>query len=431
MNFYDYLKLESNLESLQDYHLLETEMAKYKTLNHSNIQWEIVYELSLEILQSHSLDMKFCLYLTLACIQLNNEEKFGVLLEFLKYAKEFLWQENTTTISKKQKEAQKKKLKNIIITFTEAGNSHLNIASHIDNFNNLLIDFENLLSCQFTRFEKQQNNKVDKSIPSEFSLHKSRQATDANTLDDRGYRDYYQQLACTILENDIDNINAYALLLEAMWGRIKTLPIHDNFLTQIRKPDKQLVDFLLTNKNSELEYIQHFIKNLSLNPFWLEGLKIFCEFLEKHNRIEAKNIISISVNHFINKFYENIIKLKFENGELFCKEEILNYFLEKNSQPSQQVEPPKETNPKNNKKIKKDFEKIFADINEKNNGDSIFHNINILREMAKTFEEKGMQKNAEVIYTQLINIMEQTPLKDYLLEDYMKAKEKTNRVQLS
>ncbi|HEH5419047.1 TPA: hypothetical protein SHC97_001696, partial [Campylobacter coli] len=100
-------------------------------------------------------------------------------------------------------------------------------------------------------------------------------------------------------------------------------------------------------------------------------------------------------------------------------------------QPSQQVEPPKETNPKNNKKIKKDFEKIFADINEKNNGDSIFHNINILREMAKTFEEKGMQKNAEVIYTQLINIMEQTPLKDYLLEDYMKAKEKTNRVQLS
>ncbi|OCR06435.1 hypothetical protein BA185_07140 [Helicobacter pullorum] len=406
-------------------------MAKYKTLNHSNIQWEIVYELSLEILQSHSLDMKFCLYLTLACIQLNNEEKFGVLLEFLKYAKEFLWQENTTTISKKQKEAQKKKLKNIIITFTEAGNSHLNIASHIDNFNNLLIDFENLLSCQFTRFEKQQNNKVDKSIPSEFSLHKSRQATDANTLDDRGYRDYYQQLACTILENDIDNINAYALLLEAMWGRIKTLPIHDNFLTQIRKPDKQLVDFLLTNKNSELEYIQHFIKNLSLNPFWLEGLKIFCEFLEKHNRIEAKNIISISVNHFINKFYENIIKLKFENGELFCKEEILNYFLEKNSQPSQQVEPPKETNPKNNKKIKKDFEKIFADINEKNNGDSIFHNINILREMAKTFEEKGMQKNAEVIYTQLINIMEQTPLKDYLLEDYMKAKEKTNRVQLS
>ncbi|KPH54695.1 type VI secretion system domain-containing protein [Helicobacter pullorum] len=431
MNFYDYLKLESNLESLQDYHLLEAEMAKYKTLNHSNIQWEIVYELSLEILQSHSLDMKFCLYLTLACIQLNNEEKFGALLEFLKYAKEFLWQENTTTISKKQKEAQKKKLKNIIITFTEAGNSHLNIASHIDNFNNLLIDFENLLSCQFTRFEKQQNNKVDKSIPSEFSLHKSRQATDANTLDDRGYRDYYQQLACTILENDIDNINAYALLLEAMWGRIKTLPIHDNFLTQIRKPDKQLVDFLLTNKNSELEYIQHFIKNLSLNPFWLEGLKIFCEFLEKHNRIEAKNIISISVNHFINKFYENIIKLKFENGELFCKEEILNYFLEKNSQPSQQVEPPKETNPKNNKKIKKDFEKIFADINEKNNGDSIFHNINILREMAKTFEEKGMQKNAEVIYTQLINIMEQTPLKDYLLEDYMKAKEKTNRVQLS
>lgn len=431
MNFYDYLKLESNLESLQDYHLLEAEMAKYKTLNHSNIQWEIVYELSLEILQSHSLDMKFCLYLTLACIQLNNEEKFGVLLEFLKYAKEFLWQENTTTISKKEKEAQKKKLKNIIITFTEAGNSHLNIASHIDNFNNLLIDFENLLSCQFTRFEKQQNNKVDKSIPSEFSLHKSRQATDANTLDDRGYRDYYQQLACTILENDIDNINAYALLLEAMWGRIKTLPIHDNFLTQIRKPDKQLVDFLLTNKNSELEYIQHFIKNLSLNPFWLEGLKIFCEFLEKHNRIEAKNIISISVNHFINKFYENIIKLKFENGELFCKEEILNYFLEKNSQPSQQVEPPKETNPKNNKKIKKDFEKIFADINEKNNGDSIFHNINILREMAKTFEEKGMQKNAEVIYTQLINIMEQTPLKDYLLEDYMKAKEKTNRVQLS
>ena len=47
--------------------------------------------------------------------------------------------------------------------------------------------------------------------------------------------------------------------------------------------------------------------------------------------------------------------------------------------------------------------------------------------MAKLFDEKKMSKNAKIIYTQLKNLMENTLLKEYLLEDYLKAKEKSEK----
>ncbi|HFP7719635.1 type VI secretion system ImpA family N-terminal domain-containing protein, partial [Campylobacter jejuni] len=59
---------EENLENLEIFHLLEEEMTKYKTLNHEKIQWDKVYEYSLDILQNNSMDMKIFAYFSLSCL---------------------------------------------------------------------------------------------------------------------------------------------------------------------------------------------------------------------------------------------------------------------------------------------------------------------------------------------------------------------------
>ncbi|EAH4572125.1 nucleobase:cation symporter, partial [Campylobacter lari] len=74
---------EENLENLEIFHLLEEEMTKYKTLNHEKIQWDKVYEYSLDILQNNSMDMKIFAYFSLSCLTLNNEECFKIFLEII------------------------------------------------------------------------------------------------------------------------------------------------------------------------------------------------------------------------------------------------------------------------------------------------------------------------------------------------------------
>ncbi|EKQ4545940.1 type VI secretion system ImpA family N-terminal domain-containing protein, partial [Campylobacter coli] len=90
---------EENLENLEIFHLLEEEMTKYKTLNHEKIQWDKVYEHSLDILQNNSMDMKIFAYFSLSCLALNNEECFKIFLEIIIFT-EKLFREKPENISK-------------------------------------------------------------------------------------------------------------------------------------------------------------------------------------------------------------------------------------------------------------------------------------------------------------------------------------------
>ena len=404
--------LGENLEHLETYHLLENEMSKYKTLNHEHIKWDKVYEYCLEILQKFSMDIKICNYFVLSCVAL--KQNFDMANNLFVALADILQNEpNNLCKQPNDLKNQKKKLKNIIESFI----------IEVENFNRTFQNLGKLLECKLqpicTRKQPQKSNTaIDSSQQAE---SKSPNAIALHKLSDREYRDFLNNLAFEILERDIGNPNAYAMFIEAMWGRIKTLPPHSQNITQIKYPSQNLIQMLDSNHSNMLEQIKLFMSNLTLNPFWIEGLKRFCDFLQEQKLIEAVNILQMLVANFLTKFTE-IAKLKFIDGESMCESRLYEYFVRQNK-----VEHKADKNDKSKEKSM-NLNDILLDMNAKNNGDSTSSQINALMEMANAFEEKNMKNNAKILYIQLKDLMEKTLLKDYLTDDYLKIKAKSQKI---
>ncbi|WP_072216594.1 type VI secretion system domain-containing protein [Campylobacter coli] len=413
MSFCDQLK--NNLDELQEFHLLEDEMSKYKTLNHENISWDKVYQYSQFILLHHSLDFKVCNYFLLSCFNLNNEECFEKLLLLFQHLKK-LMDENNTYIS-----AQKRKIQIFIQNFIQEYNKTKVLVSSeiIDQFIALFSEFENLLSCNFAKIEiAQVVPQLPKSPVTQVSINI--RSDNINSLNEREYKNFYQKLAFELLEEDENNLNIYALFTQAMWGKIKCLPECNNEkITKIRKPDTDIIRILLSDKKNDIEYIKCFMHELILNPFWIEGVQLFCDFLEKKKKNKQLDILIILTSDFISKF-DTIELLRFQNGDFICKEEVYKYFVK-----------PKENKKSffSSKKTDKehtlqDFEQMLMNIDKENFNNSIMNNINSLLDMVKIFESKGMKKNSKILNIYLVELMEKTLLKDYLAEEYENAKNK-------
>ncbi len=413
MSFCDQLK--NNLDELQEFHLLEDEMSKYKTLNHENISWDKVYQYSQFILLHHSLDFKVCNYFLLSCFNLNNEECFEKLLLLFQHLKK-LMDENNTYIS-----AQKRKIQIFIQNFIQEYNKTKVLVSSeiIDQFIALFSEFENLLSCNFAKIEiAQVAPQLPKSPVAQVSVNI--RSDNINSLNEREYKNFYQKLAFELLEEDENNLNIYALFTQAMWGKIKCLPECNNEkITKIRKPDADIIRILLSDKESDIEHIKCFMHELILNPFWIEGVQLFCDFLEKKKKNKQLDILIILTSDFISKF-DAIELLRFQNGDFICKEEVYKYFVK-----------PKENKKSffSSKKTDKehtlqDFEQMLVNIDKENFNNSIMNNINSLLDMVKIFESKGMKKNSKILNIYLVELMEKTLLKDYLAEEYENAKNK-------
>ncbi|HEB9343409.1 TPA: type VI secretion system domain-containing protein [Campylobacter coli] len=413
MSFCDQLK--NNLDELQEFHLLEDEMSKYKTLNHENISWDKVYQYSQFILLHHSLDFKVCNYFLLSCFNLNNEECFEKLLLLFQHLKK-LMDENNTYIS-----AQKRKIQIFIQNFIQEYNKTKVLVSSeiIDQFIALFSEFENLLSCNFAKIEiAQVAPQLPKSPVAQVSVNI--RSDNINSLNEREYKNFYQKLAFELLEEDENNLNIYALFTQAMWGKIKCLPECNNEkITKIRKPDADIIRILLSDKESDIEHIKCFMHELILNPFWIEGVQLFCDFLEKKKKNKQLDILIILTSDFISKF-DAIELLRFQNGDFICKEEVYKYFVK-----------PKENKKSffSSKKTDKehtlqDFEQMLMNIDKENFNNSIMNNINSLLDMVKIFESKGMKKNSKILNIYLVELMEKTLLKDYLAEEYENAKNK-------
>ncbi|HEB9351962.1 TPA: type VI secretion system domain-containing protein [Campylobacter coli] len=413
MSFCDQLK--NNLDELQEFHLLEDEMSKYKTLNHENISWDKVYQYSQFILLHHSLDFKVCNYFLLSCFNLNNEECFEKLLLLFQHLKK-LMDENNTYIS-----AQKRKIQNFIQNFIQEYNKTKVLVSSeiIDQFIALFSEFENLLSCNFAKIEiAQAAPQLPKSPVAQVSVNI--RSDNINSLNEREYKNFYQKLAFELLEEDENNLNIYALFTQAMWGKIKCLPECNNEkITKIRKPDADIIRILLSDKENDIEHIKCFMHELILNPFWIEGVQLFCDFLEKKKKNKQLDILIMLTSDFISKF-DAIELLRFQNGDFICKEEVYKYFVK-----------PKENKKSffSSKKTDKehtlqDFEQMLMNIDKENFNNSIMNNINSLLDMVKIFESKGMKKNSKILNIYLVELMEKTLLKDYLAEEYENAKNK-------
>lgn len=413
MSFCDQLK--NNLDELQEFHLLEDEMSKYKTLNHENISWDKVYQYSQFILLHHSLDFKVCNYFLLSCFNLNNEECFEKLLLLFQHLKKLMDENNTYIL------AQKRKIQIFIQNFIQEYNkTKVPVSSEIINqFIALFSEFENLLSCNFAKIEiAQVVPQLPKSPVTQVSINI--RSDNINSLNEREYKNFYQKLAFELLEEDENNLNIYALFTQAMWGKIKCLPECNNEkITKIRKPDTDIIRILLSDKKNDIEYIKCFMHELILNPFWIEGVQLFCDFLEKKKKNKQLDILIILTSDFISKF-DTIELLRFQNGDFICKEEIYKYFVK-----------PKENKKSffSSKKTDKehtlqDFEQMLMNIDKENFNNSIMNNINSLLDMVKIFESKGMKKNSKILNIYLVELMEKTLLKDYLAEEYENAKNK-------
>ncbi|EGK8129911.1 nucleobase:cation symporter, partial [Campylobacter lari] len=328
---------EENLENLEIFHLLEEEMTKYKTLNHEKIQWDKVYEYSLDILQNNSMDMKIFAYFSLSCLALNNEECFKIFLEIIIFT-EKLFREKPENISKTSSILlnQKKKYKQIVENFINEFNKNSPKCSQVTakSLNEYFEKLREILNCNFAKLNIKEEITQTKQSPLKSPVTQVNidiKNTKLSNLSDREYRTLLNNLAIELLENNIENTNAYSLFAEAAWGRLKTLPPHSDFVTKVRYPDRNLIKLLLDKNTNELDQIKCFINNLSLNPFWIEGFKLFCDFLHHHQKEHSLKILNLLTCNFILKF-KDITKLRFDNGELMCKEDTFNYFVKQNQE---------------------------------------------------------------------------------------------------
>ncbi|EAH7052190.1 type VI secretion system domain-containing protein [Campylobacter coli] len=413
MYFCDQLK--NNLDELQEFQLLEDEMSKYKTLNHENISWDKVYQYSQFILLNHSLDFKICNYFLLSCFNLNNEECFEKLLLLFQHLKKLIDENNAYIL------AQKRKIQNFIQNFIQEYNkTKVLISSEIVNqFITLFSEFENLLSCNFAKIEiAQVVPQLPKSPVTQVSVNI--RSDNINSLNEREYKNFYQKLAFELLEEDENNLNIYALFTQAMWGKIRCLPECNNEkITKIRKPDADIIRILLSDKENDIEHIKCFMHELILNPFWIEGVQLFCDFLEKKKKNKQLDILIILTSDFISKF-DTIELLRFQNGDFICKEEVYKYFV-KSKENKKSFFSSKKTDKEH---TLQDFEQMLMNIDKENFNNSIMNNINSLLDMVKIFESKGMKKNSKILNIYLVELMEKTLLKDYLAEEYENAKSK-------
>ncbi|EOY6619477.1 type VI secretion system domain-containing protein [Campylobacter jejuni] len=413
MYFCDQLK--NNLDELQEFQLLEDEMSKYKTLNHENISWDKVYQYSQFILLNHSLDFKICNYFLLSCFNLNNEECFEKLLLLFQHLKKLIDENNAYIL------AQKRKIQIFIQNFIQEYNkTKVLISSEIVNqFITLFSEFENLLSCNFAKIEiAQVASQLPKSPVTQVSVNI--RSDNINSLNEREYKNFYQKLAFELLEEDENNLNIYALFTQAMWGKIRCLPECNNEkITKIRKPDADIIRILLSDKENDIEHIKCFMHELILNPFWIEGVQLFCDFLEKKKKNKQLDILIILTSDFISKF-DTIELLRFQNGDFICKEEVYKYFV-KSKENKKSFFSSKKTDKEH---TLQDFEQMLMNIDKENFNNSIMNNINSLLDMVKIFESKEMKKNSKILNIYLVELMEKTLLKDYLAEEYENAKSK-------
>ncbi|TLD86758.1 type VI secretion system domain-containing protein [Helicobacter sp. MIT 05-5294] len=422
MAFCEHFNKQTN--ELEIYNILEDEMSKYKTLNHEKIQWNLVYQSSLEILTSHSLDMKICNYFTLACLHLNQVEYFNQLLEFLVFLNKIFKSDSENLEESRFAITNQKKrfiaaMKNFV---DEVNKSDFHLAK-TEEFNAVFKELGAILECSFPELKNTSstptNNQENKSITNQ-THHANTKEININSLDDREYRIFCEKITLELLENDLDNPNAYAMFFEAMWGRIHSLPPNNNNITHIRYPDSHLIRLLKNDNENYPEQIKFFVKNLILQPFWIDGLQIFCEVLEKNHKENLCKTFKLSVNSFLKKF-QNLKNLKFQNGENLCSNSALQYF-------AKDLYSDKETQPKSKKKQSKlSIEQHLLQLNKENSDNSLYSNLNAFMEMSQLFEENQMNQNAKAIYSYLVDKMENTLLKDYLKEYYLSIQQKLKK----
>ena len=428
-----YYELNNNFSNDTFLDELQDEMSKYKTLAHETIKWDRVFDCSYQILQSFSLDTKFFSFLCIAATNINFPKNYEILKDVLEFFLE-VFKDDPQRLGQTEKllAIKRKIFINSLDGFIEELNKqNLNCPQNfVDSMVFLLNELEKIIDHKFvnidisaysskqsesenvqpshTQIANQPQSNTHATLSLNFATH-----ADIKAINDREYRDFFVNLSLELLKDDLQNINAYAIFMQALWGRIKALPTNSDFISPVRYPDQNLIINIKNIESLNLENLILFIRNLVLNPFWIDGLMIFCKFLRKNNLFFIENYISEQTAVFLNNHID-IRKLKFQNSEDMCPKETFDFFM------SQKNTKPKNTSDKNINDL--DINEILIDINAKNTTNNSRENLNSMLLMASAFSDKGMKSNAKTIYAQIVNFIENTELKEYLSDIYEEAK---------
>ena len=416
-------KFNENFSENELYISLIDEMSKYKTLTHDTIKWDFVFSSSLKALSEFSLDVKLLNFLAISAINLNQKDSFKTLIEaFLFFLTTLKQEPNLLAKNEKQVPAKKKIFAQTIELFTQAHRDGINLdEASARAFNELVPELSRELSTHFDTLyieeKSEQAQKVEepkqpaKAEPS-YSQSIYFGSSDISSFSDREFREYFVNLSVSLLKNDIKNLTAYSLIFEAMWGRIKALPVSSEQVTQIRYPDENLILLFKNMKEASQENLEKFIRNLALNPFWIDGVRIFCEFLRSSGLSEQSELVSNMTLNFIEKL-PDMKKLKFQSEEAFFSEESAKFFSKKET-----------ANFISSDEMKKDmsFEELIKALDRSKYTTNSQSELGFLLELSKIFTSQGMDNNAKVVYSQIVKFIENTELKDYLSDIYIKAK---------
>ncbi|WP_107944026.1 type VI secretion system domain-containing protein [Campylobacter concisus] len=416
-------KFSENFSENELYISLIDEMSKYKTLTHDTIKWDFVYSSSLKALSEFSLDVKLLNFLAISAVNLNDKDAFKSLISAFSFFLTTLKQEPSLLAkNEKQVPAKKKIFAQTIELFTQAHRDGINLdETDARAFNELVPELSRELSTHFDTLYIEEKNKQTQKVEEpkqpqktepNYSQSVSFGSSDISTFSDREFREYFVNLSISLLKNDIKNLTAYSLIFEAMWGRIKALPVSSEQVTQIRYPDENLILLFKNMKEANLGNLEKFIRNLALNPFWIDGVRIFCEFLRSSGLSEQSELVSNMTLNFIEKF-SDMKKLKFQSEEAFFSEESAKFFSKKES-----------ANFISSDEMKKDmsFEELVKALDRSKYTTNSQSELSFLLELSKIFTSQGMDNNAQVVYSQIVKFIENTELKDYLSDIYIKAK---------
>ena len=416
-------KFSENFSENELYISLIDEMSKYKTLTHDTIKWDFVYSSSLKALSEFSLDVKLLNFLAISAVNLNDKDAFRSLISAFSFFLTTLKQEPSLLAkNEKQVPAKKKIFAQTIELFTQAHRDGINLdEADARAFNELVPELSRELSTHFDTLYIEEKNKQTQKVEEpkqpqktepNYSQSVSFGSSDISTFSDREFREYFVNLSISLLKNDIKNLTAYSLVFEAMWGRIKALPVSSEQVTQIRYPDENLILLFKNMKEANLGNLEKFIRNLALNPFWIDGVRIFCEFLRSSGLSEQSELVSSMTLNFIEKL-PDMKKLKFQSEEAFFSEESAKFFSKKES-----------ANFISSDDMKKDmsFEELIKALDRSKYATNSQSELSFLLELSKIFTSQGMDNNAKVVYSQIVKFIENTELKDYLSDIYIKAK---------
>lgn len=416
-------KFSENFLENELYISLIDEMSKYKTLTHDTIKWDFVYSSSLKALSEFSLDVKLLNFLAISAVNLNDKDAFKSLISaFLFFLTTLKQEPNLLAKNEKQVPAKKKIFAQTIELFTQAHRDGINLdEADARAFNELVPELSRELGTHFDTLYIEEKNeqaqrveepKQPQKTEPNYSQSVSFSGSDISTFSDREFREYFVNLSISLLKNDIKNLTAYSLIFEAMWGRIKALPVSSEQVTQIRYPDENLILLFKNMKEASQENLEKFIRNLALNPFWIDGVRIFCEFLRSSGLSEQSELVSNMTLNFIEKL-PDMKKLKFQSEEAFFSGESAKFFSKKET-----------ANFISSDEMKKDmsFEELIKALDRSKYTTNSQSELSFLLELSKIFTSQGMDNNAKVVYSQIVKFIENTELKDYLSDIYIKAK---------